>query len=78
MEIKISKEGLLLINDKRRGCPFDADAGTCGDWCALFGEPEGVEESPARIFLVLCHKELVCLDKKFTDEREEAKDAKNP
>ena len=44
MEIKIDDYGYLLIQRlgqwKGATCPFRQELRTCGDWCALFGEPE--------------------------------------
>ena len=76
MEIKINKEGLLMI--KRRGtfvrqcCPRDPDGAKCGDWCPLFGEPETRAYARAindHISLSICGAHFDVLKKTFIDER---------
>ena len=65
MEIKITKEGILLIRRgtklKEQCCPYDKDK--CSDWCPLFGEPEWTGDNPT---LDLCDKILTGV---ITDER---------
>lgn len=95
MKGRINSGHTLIINDKRRLCPF-AIAGShigqastvelrfCGDWCALFGEPEPQtgtvydptnmmtllkSEETGKVELSLCKKTLVFDE--FIDERED-------
>ena len=89
MKFRINKGGCLEIS--RAGqwfamfCPFtDTDAKNehCGDWCAMFGEPEerdapvGPEYKGAmtcslvrNVELPLCAKTLSCARENFVDER---------
>jgi len=74
---KIDEDGYLRI---KRGekfkpvvCPFSVDGGcyNCGDWCALFGEPELWLRREGRSFILsLCHK--VYVFDELIDERKEA------
>jgi len=78
MKGKIDKRGYLwILRDiyyKEEMCPIRTPANkitfTCGDWCALFGEPELVinEEKHTKLWqLNLCHRTLIFDE--FTDER---------
>jgi hypothetical protein len=87
MKIRINKNGYLEIERigkwKRVLCPLDsirADTAcsTCGDWCALFGEPEespvffesdGTSGTGELVELELCHKTIVVNKKNFEDLR---------
>lgn len=79
MKIKISKTGALVINGKKKYCPYDItgdqDAPPCGDWCALFKEPtRSVNHVPFRdnaVYLELCRTQWYCREEEFTDERKE-------
>jgi hypothetical protein len=69
MNGKIDKSGCLCIqrNGKMQDmrCPFTVGPDQCGDWCALFAEPE---TSPGLVELDLCHSMRRFTT--FTDERE--------
>jgi len=81
MKIRINIKGELEIERvgafKKPMCPFNPME-YCGDWCALFGEPE---ESPAffesdgtsgtgeLVELELCHKTIVVNKEDFEDLR---------
>jgi hypothetical protein len=75
MKIKIDYEGFLWIqrgtNFSTVHCPIMENK-LCGDWCALFGEPDKddpifVEE--VFVELELCHKVLKVQPENFADER---------
>ena len=81
MEIKINRDGCLEIKRgkeyKKATCPFDVPddiTARCGDWCALFGEPEPknpniVDENESNMaYLELCHTTLYA--SAIIDERE--------
>jgi len=55
MKIRINKLGILEIERagkmKEQLCPRQPGIDPCGDWCALFGEPEDMGEE---IGLELC------------------------
>jgi len=70
---RIDKYGFLRIQrpsgEKRAECPSLHEKTTCGDWCALFGEPYpfiGADDS--RINLELCATSLIF--DTLVDERE--------
>lgn len=79
MKGKIAADGSLFIDRagamKKAWCPLIDDM-HCGNWCAMFGEPEEVDTSQvvagsltisSGFRLSLCHKEIVF--DSFTDER---------
>ena len=87
MKIRIDKKGVLEIERagtfKKSTCPFE-DTEYCGDWCALFGEPEEkyapyyvgptFQEAMTcslvrNVELGLCHKTLVVNKEEFEDLR---------
>ncbi len=63
MQIRINPAGDLYIQrgmqDKRAECPWTDEVRPCGDWCALFGEPD-------HHGLVLCY---ATLEGEVIDER---------
>lgn len=76
MNGKIDKDGYLYIVRGNKlsiaGCPFVLTPTChvkCGDWCALFGEPERNYDCKKNYFhrLELCKKTLIF--KEFIDER---------
>lgn len=78
MKIKIDKYGHLWLERagvmRQQFCPYmPTAAGTCGDWCPLFGEPRGVSEPPdghaPRYLLQICKTTYACDVPDFTDER---------
>jgi len=86
MKIKIAENGWLNIERagtfKKASCPYSRNSegdnpASCGDWCALFGEPEtlsGINKTMARltkptIILKICKKDFVIEKENFTDER---------
>ncbi len=74
MNIKIDKGGCLKIKRKEEfkdiECPFQKGS-YCGDWCALFGEPQYYTNNKPekRAYLDICKKEFDVKEKDFTDER---------
>ena len=74
MKGKIERNGYLYIfrpgvGFKYQSCPYDAGQhgpSGCGDWCPLFGEPQGAPDDLRT--LRLCHTNLMFDE--FTDERE--------
>jgi hypothetical protein len=74
MKFKIDSKGFLKIqrgtNFKKVACPLTIN-GWCGDWCALFGEPETMLDHEAKpyISLELCKKTLITKAEDFKDER---------
>ncbi len=75
VKIKIAKNGWLQINNKERYCPISSNDDHCGDWCALFSEPERYEHDPdgvldEHVLIGLCKKHWKCNGSDFTDERE--------
>jgi len=82
MKGKINNWGFLetyrrpYLAHQRCVCPFNAmnKLYKCGDWCALFGEPElfeNEETQKAQWWLDLCHRNLIFDE--FTDERNQKK-----
>ena len=81
MNGKLNNKGLLEIYrapyraHQGCACPFNTTTmlhNLCGDWCALFGEPELVineEKHTKRWQLNLCHRTLIFDE--FTDKRKE-------
>lgn len=73
MIIKINKHGNLKIfrGDKFKTmfCPYSNSEAYCGDWCALFGEPDYDEEDYEGLSigaLKICEKILIG---EISDER---------
>ena len=73
-KIRLNEGGLLEVTRKfdlePANCPFaprdeDGELCQCGDWCALFGEPEDKD-------IKLCHGRLITSDEKVIDDREES------
>lgn len=74
MKIKIDASGVLHVERagkmKRQDCPFETGGASCGDWCALFGEPEDHwEDGDNGMCLELCRRTLYFQKPNFTDER---------
>ena len=70
MEIKIDSNGWLLIDNKKKFCPFGSDDPLCGDWCALFEGPRMWEErDDNQVAINLCQASWSCYEHEFTDER---------
>lgn len=74
MKGKISKEGFLMIKrgseEKLMRCPRLPRL--CGDWCALFGEPQKRflnSDSDKDYEIDLCQRKTMFFDT-FMDERE--------
>ena len=70
MEGKINPMGHLELKRNRgymmQNCPFARDKRNCSHNCALFGNPESVQEGNITTKLSLCVKEL-----KFTAFKDE-------
>jgi hypothetical protein len=77
MRFIINDSGNLLIERKDRlnntECPFsvnvkEMDSRCCGDWCALFGEPDyiSIENS---VVIQLCKKSITIKSNRFEDLR---------
>lgn len=83
MNGKLSEKGILYIERKEVFSPalcMDKNGGVCGDYCALFGEPETVEITKSEVLgrgvqeeiieetaLSLCRKTLQFAN--FEDQR---------
>ena len=75
MKIKIDQDGFLMIqrrtNFRTVHCPIMKNS-LCGDWCALFGEPDRYESpffNEKYIRLELCHRIFKIENEDFEDER---------
>ncbi len=79
MKARIGKGGTFQIlrsgEFKNHHCPFSEEM-YCGDYCALFGEPEKIMgtalngEIFERIGLSLCRKNLIFMPEDFEDLRD--------
>jgi len=77
MKGKIDKNGFLYIereNGKYKiaDCPRGSQENPCGDWCALFEEPEKIKKDPSKnaIYLPICNEKTLVFDY-FSDERKD-------
>ena len=72
MKIKIDHVGNLKIyrNSICRDlyCPYTKEYTFCGDWCALFNDPEEVDLN-TRIVIKLCHNKFIVNKEDLIDER---------
>ena len=72
MKGKIDKRGILWLQRgksyREQRCPYTMKyMQACGDWCALFSEPE--ESAGDEIELSLCHTFHIFKKEDFKDER---------
>ena len=75
MTYNIDTGGMLLLLRKSgwnaTTCPITQEK-SCGDWCALFGEPRTT--SSMTTTLDLCHRTLTCPTPNFQDLRQPPKE----
>ena len=75
MTFSIDSGGALLLLRKSgwhaTTCPLMPEK-SCGDWCAIFGEPRATSDMTTT--LDLCHRTLSCPTAKFQDLRQPPKE----